>query len=160
MVVLVAFQLIFWICALYAICRGGGPERIGAVAMIAATTSSLAAAHWGLQWNGVFLGVLLIDGVLLVVFYVLALHANRVWPMLATAAHMIQTSGHFVKIADLETPYFAYWATQLWSFPIVLLLAIGTWHHQVRRKRYGADPSWSGSFARSAATGLGTLRPS
>jgi hypothetical protein len=41
-------------------------------------------------------------------------------------------------------------AMALWSYPMLLLLVLGTFNHRRRLARNGADPSWSNSSGRSA----------
>ena len=36
-----------------------------------------------------------------------------------------------------------------WSYPMLLLIVLGTFRHQQRLARFGADRSWSSSWGRS-----------
>lgn len=151
MVVAYAFFALFLVCAAYALVRGGAPERLATLAMIAAVVGSLVAVRIDLKWNSLFVGVFIVDLLLLAVFIGLAMRANRIWTMAVAAFQLIQTAGHLVAAADLTTPYFAYWTSQLWSFPIVATLALGAWHHRRRLRIDGHDEPWSRSSSRAAA---------
>src|SRR5687767_1986198 len=88
-------------CCLYALLRGGEPERIGAAIFAIAsilTTVALSAPSSRYQW--VEVGALAVDVAMLVAVVALALRANRFWPLWVAALQAIGTAGHAVKLAD------------------------------------------------------------
>jgi hypothetical protein len=138
----------------YAGLKGGAPERIGATILLVGSALTLLAvtaapAH---RFVSVELGILAVDVATLIAFLVLALYAERFWPLWITALQAIGTAGHAVKLVDPQILRWGYaFALAFWSYPMLLLLVAGTWSHQKRLKRNGADISWSSSFARSEA---------
>jgi hypothetical protein len=139
-------------CCTYAGLRGAAPERIGAA--ILATGSVLTYAvpsSNAIDYTSVEVGIFLVDVATALAFITLALLANRYWPLWVAALQIIGTAGHAVKLADPETIRRAYaFALIFWSYPMLLLIALGTWRHQQRLARSGADRSWSSFSGRSA----------
>jgi hypothetical protein len=136
---------------LYALLRGGPPERIGAgIFAISALLSTAAVSAHPIRYISIEVGVLAVDLAMLAALLALALRAERFWPLWVSALHIIGTAGHAVKAFDPEVLRLGYaFAMAFWSYPMLLLLVAGTWCHRKRLKRNGADISWSSSFARS-----------
>jgi hypothetical protein len=149
---LVFFYLLLLVCCGYALLRGGGPERIGAaIYAIGTGLTVLARSEAARRYGSVEFGALVVDVAALVAFLVLALFARRLWPLWMTAFQLIGTAAHFAKLADPEMIRWAYaFLLGVWSYPMLLLLALGTFNHRRRLKRNGTDPSWSTSSARTA----------
>ena len=147
------FYTILTSCCLYALLRGGPPERVGAI--IFALSALLTTAAWSThrtRYVSIEVGVLVVDLAMLAALVVLALRAERFWPIWVAAFQIIGTAGHAVKAWDPAVLRLGYgFALALWSYPMLLLLVAGTWCHRRRLKRLGADISWSSSFARSGA---------
>lgn len=138
-------------CCLYTALRGSSPERIGAAILMAGsiltlvTLSSAATIYRSLE-----VGVVVVDLATLLAFLVLALRADRIWPLCITAFQLVGTAGHAVKLVDPQVLPYAYaFALRFWGYPMILMLIIGTWNHQKRLARNGVDKSWSSSFGRS-----------
>jgi hypothetical protein len=145
------FYAIFALCVGYALAKGGPPERTGAAIMVVAylLSSILLSAPSG-RFGSVELGIFYVDLAILIAFIVLALRAERYWPLWVAALQIIGVGGHLVKLVDLGTVRGAYaFLLAVWSYPQLLLLAIGTYRHQQRLARNSADPSWSTFSARS-----------
>lgn len=147
----------FWIalivCCLYALTRGGAPERIGAVIFIVAVilTGLAVSSMEGQAYRSMEVGLLLVDGAMLVAFLILALKSTRFWPVWMSGLQAVQAAAHLPKLADPELIYWAYGAAQaLWSYPMMALLGAATWRHQRRIKQLGADKPWRTSSSRSA----------
>jgi len=140
--------------SLYAWFRGGPPERIGAAILAAGSLLSLAARSSSAgRFASVETGIFLVDVATLVGFLILALRAKRYWPLWLTALQTVGIAGHAVKLVDTATIPLAYaFILALWSYPMLLLIALGTWRHQVRLARFGTDPSWSSFSAASGPT--------
>lgn len=140
------------VCWVYALIRGGAPERVGATILAIGSIVSISvvsgpANRFGTVETGVFLA----DVATLVGFLILALHAERYWPLWLTAFQAIGTAGHAVKLMDPGMIREAYaFILALWSYPLLFLIALGTYRHQQRLARFGADKSWSSFSARSA----------
>jgi hypothetical protein len=140
------------LCWAYALLRGAAPERVGATILLAGSLLTLATvSSRARSYSSVEIGVLLVDAATFVAFLILALRAERFWPIWVTALQFLGMSGHVVKAADPDTIPRAYAVAAIfWSYPMLLLIALGTWRHQRRLALYGADKSWSTSSARSA----------
>ncbi|HKR25480.1 MAG TPA: hypothetical protein VJS15_09495, partial [Allosphingosinicella sp.] len=127
--------------------RGGLPERIGATIVVFGSTLTVAAvSSLDRRYGSVEFGVFLVDVAGLVALVLLALRSERYWPLWVAALHLIGMAGHGLKLADPDVIRRAYaFAMQFWGYPMLLLIALGTWRHQQRLKRFGFDPSWSRS---------------
>jgi hypothetical protein len=102
------------------------------------------------QFTAVEIGVFLVDVACLVGFLILALRADRVWTLWLAALQVIGTAAHAIKLADPDLIGRAYaFALAFWSYPMLLLIVLGTWRHQRRLSQTGVDRSWSSSWARS-----------
>ncbi|HEX8574445.1 MAG TPA: hypothetical protein VF759_17020 [Allosphingosinicella sp.] len=143
------FDFVLLVCCGYAFWRGGLPERIGASIFVAGVVlTRIAVSGAATRYSSIEAGVLIVDAVVLAALLALALQANRFWPLWVTALHAIGTAAHAVKLTNPEVIRWAYaFALAFWSYPMLFLLALGTWNHQKRLARFGVDRSWS-SFSR------------
>lgn len=138
-------------CTAYAFLAGGGPERIGATvyALAVGATHVLLVTHSG-RWQDVEIGVFVVDVLLFISFTILALRAHRFWPIWVSSLLGLGVLGHLARWLGPDVIPWAYWAIlTIWSYPILAIIAIGTWNHQRRLTRHGVDPSWSSSLRRS-----------
>ena len=147
------FYSLLAVSCLYALLRGGAPERWGAIIYaVSALLTTAAVSPWHSRYLSIELGVLVVDLAMLAVLVLLALRAERFWPLWVSAFQIIGTAAHAIKAWDPALLRLGYaFAMSLWSYPMLLLLVAGTWCHRRRLKREGADPSWSSSCGRSAA---------
>jgi hypothetical protein len=140
------------LCTIYAFALGGAPERIGAgiYALSVVTTHVLLTTH-AARWRGIEFGVFIVDLVTFALFCVLAVRANRFWPIWVSALLGIGVLGHLARWAGPDVLWYAYAVVlTIWSYPILAILALGTFNHRQRLARSGTDRSWSSSFAPSA----------
>jgi hypothetical protein len=139
-------------CGLYAFWRGGPPERVGAAILTAGSLLTMAAlVSRPAIYRNLELEILLIDVATSLAFLVLALRADRFWPLCITALQIVGTAGHAVKLVDSQILPYAYaFALRFWGYPMILLIIVGTWAHQRRLAKFGVDRSWSSSSGRSA----------
>ena len=69
-------------------------------------------------------------------FLWVALVSERFWPLWIAGLQLTTILGHLLKLMDTNLCYRAYGASLVfWSYPIVLILAIGTWRADRRLKR-------------------------
>jgi len=150
------FDTLLIACCGYAWWRGGAPERIAATILFGGVLlTHFAYSDWSRRWSSVEEGVLAVDLLVLAAFLALALSAERFWVLWMTAFHLIGTTGHLVKLADVTLIPWGYaFMIAVPSYPICLLIALGTWKHRQRAMRLGADISWSNP---SASSGRGRL---
>lgn len=145
------YYLLLVLCWGYALFKGGAPERIAATTIAVGSILSLAAlSSPARSYQSVEIGIFLVDVVCLLVFLALALRANRYWPLWVTALQTIGTAGHALRLVDPTMIRWGYaFALAFWSYPMLALIALGTWRHQQRLARLGVDRSWSSSSSRS-----------
>lgn len=129
---------------LYAAFRGGMPERIAALIMVAATIATILVPKVGkVTFASLEPGVFAVDSLTAVAFILLALRAQRYWPIWIAALQIDTVLTHVAMLVAPRVMPWAYAVMEIaWSYPIVLLLAVGTARHQQRLRRYGTDPSW------------------
>lgn len=144
------FYAILAFCCFYAAIKGGAPERLGAgIFGFSSLLSTAAVSGPAARFGSVEFGVLAVDITMLLALVALAICAQRFWPLWVAALQAIGTAGHAVKLADPDLLRWGYaFALAFWSYPMLLLLVVGTWNHQRRLARHGADKSWSTSSLR------------
>ena len=113
----------------YALTLGRSDERIvGAVCVIASVVTALALSPWQQRYSGVETGELLIDIVTLGAFVFVALRSNRFWPLWVAGLQLTTSMSHMLKAVEAGLVPQAYAAAEkFWSYPILFILAIGTW---------------------------------
>jgi len=123
------------LCCGYAFVRGGRPERIGAAIIVIGTFLSMAALSAPLgRYRTVESGILGVDLIALVAFTALALRADRFWPIWVSALAGMTILGHVGRWylgPDIGRGAYAI-GMVLWSYPILVVIAIGTFNHQRR----------------------------
>jgi hypothetical protein len=135
----------FATASLYALWRGGPPERFAAKIIIVWMMVDLSY-HLIFGPSG-FVEVdpahLLIDGLEMAALIFLALRANRVWPVWAAAAQVMTFSAHIVALIDEGGMRRAYWAMmQLPLYIQLLALVCGVAFHARRFRQIGHYRSW------------------
>ena len=140
------------ICTLYAVVAGGAPERIGAlVYALSCVVTYVLLELSQVLWRSIEYGVFISDTLLLAFFCVFAVRANRYWPIWVSALLGLGLFGHLARWVGPDVVPWAYAVVlTIWSYPILAIIALGTFNHQQRLKRFGVDRSWSSSSGRSA----------
>jgi hypothetical protein len=111
----------------YAWFRGRRDERITAAACVIATVASFALLTQ-LRFSGVELGVLAVDLATLAVFVAVALRSERFWPLWVSGLQLTASVTHLLKLVEPSLMPFAYAAAEaVWSYPILIILAVATW---------------------------------
>jgi hypothetical protein len=128
----------------YAMMRGGMPERLTALALAMAYLLSVGLqSAMPARYAHVEIGIMAVDLTLFGVLVALALYADRWWTLWVAAMQGLGAGAHVIKAIDSETIRVVYAILAVaWSYPIVLLLLIGTVRHQQRKHR-GGDLDWS-----------------
>lgn len=141
----ILFILLWLGVSVYALWRGGQPERFVALMFLVAAPLSSALYSTG-RWHGMQLGIFAVDIVMLILLLAIAFRANRYWPIGIAAMQVLQVIGHLLKLADPQMLTVIYWVSAVvWAYPMLLLLLLGTVRHRNREKRLGPEPSWSSS---------------
>ena len=131
--------LLLAVCA-YAWWRGGPDERFVAATCLAGTAATmLAISPLRQRYAGVEEGLLLVDLAVLAGFITVALRSKRFWPLWVAGLQLTTSIGHMLKGVDEDLLPRAYGAAlQFWSYPILLVLAVGTYRSHQRHRRAAA----------------------
>lgn len=139
------FVILLGSCAGYALLFGGACEAWAAGLQLAAF-----AAGWAIKAglslalpssHHVATGLFAIDLVLLSALVLLAIRATRFWPLWIAGFHCASVVAHVAKLLNPGMVGYAV-QIQLWGYPMLLVMAFGTWRHRQRLAQFGSDPSW------------------
>tara|TARA_R110000772_G_scaffold31902_1_gene78379 strand:+ start:1166 stop:1603 length:438 start_codon:yes stop_codon:yes gene_type:complete len=131
-------------CTIYAAWRGGAPERTIAISYFA-TWILDSSVHFftPAEYAEMDPGHLVIDLIIWIAFFVVAMRAKRFWPLCVVSLQTIALVAHLTKLMDVSIHPQAYLIMQVASsYPLLITLAIGTYCHQRRLKANGIDLSW------------------
>ena len=82
----------------------------------------------------------MIDLAVLASFVFVALRSNRFWPLWVAGLQLTSSMAHVMKAIDDRLVPLAYGAAiAFWSYPILVILAIGTWRQHRRQLRALSD---------------------
>jgi len=128
--------LLLAVC-LYAWLRGGGDERVVAATCLAGTFATMVViSPLRQRYSGVEEGLMLVDLAVLAGFVTVALRSKRFWPLWVAGLQLTTSLGHILKGIDQDLLPRAYGAAlQFWSYPILVILAVGTFRSQRRLRR-------------------------
>jgi hypothetical protein len=127
----------------YSFYRGGRYERLVAAIAIAGTVATISV-HSPLseRYVNVEGGALLVDGAVLAAFVGVALVSDRFWPLWIAGLQLTTSLAHLLKAVQIDLMPQAYAAAaRFWSYPILIILIIGTWRHHRRTVREQPKPS-------------------
>ena len=136
------FYLAAAAAAAYAWRRGGQPERAtAAMLIVAAVATGLVPTVPGVTFATVVWPLLAIDVLLLAGLTIVALVADRYWPLYFCAVHLMAVAIHGVRAydADILPSVYARLGGEL-AYPTLVILVVGTWRH--RRRSPETDWSW------------------
>ena len=133
----------------YAIARGGPPERLAAVLFLLGVAASATLGLF--EMPGSFASVparlVLIDIVWALLFTLLAVRANRLWLVPFAACQVVAALVHVTRLlfpAMIPTSYA--FLTMIWSWPMIALLAGGTFAYRRRLAAGSVIAHWKPSF--------------
>lgn len=113
------------LCSIYIALAGGTAGRIGAALNIGATMATLFAQQMD-TWSQMHLPVLLIDLLMMVALFWLAMKSRVFWPIWAAGFHLITVLGH---AATLIAPGFSstlyYFFHGMWAVFVQLAMVWG-----------------------------------
>ena len=126
--------LLFGTCG-YALLYGRQDARIVGGVCIAANFATFSLVS---RYQGVELGVLTIDLLVFLAFTFVALRSDRFWPLWVSGLQLTTTFGHMLKAVELDLVPIAYAVSlRFWSYPILIILAVGTWRSRQRLRSLG-----------------------
>ncbi|MGE7206364.1 hypothetical protein ACQKJZ_11865 [Sphingomonas sp. NPDC019816] len=139
------FNLLQSLVCLYALALGGWPERSIAIILLAASVATLLLPFDpATSFRSVEKLELIIDLGLMGGLIVVALLANRFWPLWLAALHLLAIGIHGVRGFDTAmVPWMYAAAGGKLAYPMIGLLAAGVLRHRMRVARYGRDPDWT-----------------
>ncbi len=144
---ILVFNLVLIVACGYALWVGGAPERVAALVFAGAAAASYAVPYSG--FHVVEAPLFVIDLLTLIALALIALAANRFWPLYVTALQLLTVAVHAVKAYQ---PTLAFWmyggAVGKMAYPTLVLLAIGVIRHRNRVARFGDDRAWSAGGSR------------
>jgi hypothetical protein len=128
--------LLLAVCV-YACWRGGADERVVALTCLAGTAATmLVISPLRQRYAGVEEGLLFVDLAVLAGFVTVALRSKRFWPLWVAGLQLTTSIGHVLKGIDQDLLPRAYGAAlQFWSYPILIILAVGTYRQHRRMLR-------------------------
>jgi hypothetical protein len=141
----------FLAVVIYSVWRGGGPERATAIAYVLALAGSIYAGflHVPGNFRVVPVGLFLCDTALLMGLCLITIRANRWWIIPAAGGQLVAVLVHAGKLLDPSMiPQSYKFLTDIWSWPMVALLALGTLAHRRRLARGIIVPDWKPSLPR------------
>jgi hypothetical protein len=121
----------------YAWWRGGTDERSVAATCLAGTIATMiAVSPLHKRYAGVEGGLLLVDLAVLGGFILVALRSKRFWPLWVAGLQLTTFIGHILKGIDQDLLPRAYGAAlQFWSYPILIIVIVGTYRHHRRLRQ-------------------------
>jgi hypothetical protein len=142
-IVLLLFVLSFSL--IYALRRGGEPERAVAIIFILMIISDpLVHVVTPKKFTVLDPGHFIIDLIGWIALLGVALRAHRFWPLWVSALQTISLIAHISKLLDYSIHPVAYGIMQVaGSYPLLIILTIGTYNHQARLHRNGSDIPWN-----------------
>jgi len=140
----VYWAILLLICG-FAFWRGRQEERIAAAACLLATIVTVwVMPPVALRYSALDPGQLAIDGAMLATFVTIALRSKRFWPLWVAGLQLTMSTSHVMKAIDSDLVPRAYAAAAvLWSYPILLIIFVGTWraHRLDRSPNSGSLPA-------------------
>lgn len=131
------FRILLVLVALYALVRGRRDERqVGIIFVVGVIATELVLPAPRQRFAGVELPLMLVDVAVFLGFTWVALRSERFWPLWIAAFQLTAIFGHVLKAIDIHLFSRAYAAALLvWAYPMLLVLAVGTWRGARRANR-------------------------
>ena len=131
--ILIYRLLMYGICG-YALLRGKTEARIVALVCLVANFATLTLRSS--TYSSVEISVLIVDILTFMAFTYAALISDRFWPLWVSGLQLTSSMGHLFKAIDANLLPLAYAAAlRFWAYPILIILALGTWRSQRRAHR-------------------------
>jgi len=111
----------------YALWRGDRDARVAAVVCIVATALTVVLLTPGTgRYRLLEGGAMIVDLATLAAFVTLALFSRRFWPLWVAGLQLTASTAHALKLVEASLVPYAYAAAErFWSYPILIIIAIG-----------------------------------
>ncbi len=131
----VFLTLLVAICS-YAILLGRSDERwVAWTCLFATIGTTLLLSPVARRYSSFEVGVFLVDFTTFLVFATVALRSKRFWPLWVSGFQLTTSLAHLLKALDSSMIPLAYAAAgRFWGYPILIILAIGTYRSAARHK--------------------------
>lgn len=118
----------------YALLRGRVDERVAAGMCIGASIISvLVLSPMSVRYTSLEEGEMAVDLIVFAVFLMVALRSDRFWPLWITGLQLTTILAHLLKAIDFKLLPAAYGAAErFWSYPILIVIAVGAWRQHRR----------------------------
>ena len=125
MLIFVLVWMLLVLCSLYAAILGGKTGRIGAALNVAATVATLLALQID-SWSQTNLPVFVIDFLMLIALFWLAIRSEAYWPIWAAGFHLITVTGHAATMIspDFRWPLY-YYFHGMWAIFVQMSMVWG-----------------------------------
>jgi hypothetical protein len=125
MFIIVLVWSLLALCSVYAAIMGGTTGRIGAALNVGATIATLIASRAG-PWSETHYPVLVVDLLLMVALYKLALKSKVYWPIWAAGFHLITVTAHAATLImpDFRSSIY-YTFSGMWAIFIQMAMVWG-----------------------------------
>ena len=131
--VLIYRALMYGVCG-YALFRGKADARIVAAVFLVGDLATLALRSS--TYSSVETSVFVIDISAFLAFTYAALISDRFWPLWISGLQLTTSMGHVFKLIDSHLLPLAYAAAlRFWAYPILIILAVGTFRSRRRTLR-------------------------
>ena len=125
-------------------------RRVALICLGATLLTRLLIKPAVLRYTGVETEVMTVDAFTLAGFTAVALSSSRFWPLWIAGLQLTTLLSHLSVVADVNLiPRVYAIAAVGWSYPILLILAIGTWRAS---RPAGGDPSADGRYSGEPAS--------
>ena len=123
------FRIALVLVALYAFLRGSRDERlVGLICVGGAIATHLVLSPLAIRFASIEIPVMVVDLAVFGGFLMVALRSERFWPLWVAGLQLTTLMGHVLKAIDFSLLPRAYGAAMIfWAYPIILILAVGTW---------------------------------
>jgi hypothetical protein len=121
----------------YALWQGDRDARIAAIVCLLATAATVLLLTPGSdRYRMIESGAMAVDLATLAAFVTLALFSQRFWPLWVAGLQLTASAAHLLRMAnDALVPLAYAIAERFWSYPILLIIAIGAFRSQRRQSR-------------------------
>lgn len=124
-----AYWSILLVVTIYAFGRGARDERAATLIVIVASIATVIVyAPVPSAYEGVEIGVFVVDVAALAAFVGVALISSRFWPLWVAGFQLTSVMSHIMKLVHLDLIPKVYAAAErFWIYPMLLVIIVGTW---------------------------------